>query len=106
MPQGNVELMTEKHIFGLKPAPQLEQVGDEHFERAQIANIIHQDAMILPYDANPAGWSFRKGQELHCANCAHAAQLALRIALIVQELLENAANRFDDTIQQLLPELR
>ena len=34
-PQGNVELMTEKQILGFKPAPRLEQVGDEHSERVQ-----------------------------------------------------------------------
>jgi hypothetical protein len=27
--------MAEKQILGLKPAPRLEQVGDEHAERAQ-----------------------------------------------------------------------
>ena len=34
-PQSDVELMTEKQVLGLKPAPRLEQVGDEHSERAQ-----------------------------------------------------------------------
>ena len=29
----------------------------------RIANIALMDAMILPYDANPAGWNFRKGQD-------------------------------------------
>ena len=28
----------------------------------RIVNIALKDAMILPYDANPAGWNFRKGQ--------------------------------------------
>ena len=27
------------------------------------ANIALNDAMILPYDANQAGWNFRKGQD-------------------------------------------
>src|SRR5438128_4120045 len=33
--QGDAELMTEKQVLGLKPAPRLEQVGDEHSERVQ-----------------------------------------------------------------------
>jgi len=32
-PQGNAELMTEKQVLGLKPAPRLEQVEDKHSER-------------------------------------------------------------------------
>src|SRR5207248_7269265 len=32
-PQGDAELMTEKQVLGLKPAPRLEQVGEEHSER-------------------------------------------------------------------------
>jgi hypothetical protein len=28
MPQGNVELMTEKQVLRFKPAPRLEQIGD------------------------------------------------------------------------------
>ena len=31
----DVELMTEKQILSFKPAPRLEQVGDEHSERVQ-----------------------------------------------------------------------
>src|SRR6478672_10900864 len=34
-PQGDAELMTEKQVLGLKQAPRLEQVGDEHSERVQ-----------------------------------------------------------------------
>jgi hypothetical protein len=34
-PQGDVELMTEKKVLGLKPAPRLQHVGDEYSERAQ-----------------------------------------------------------------------
>ena len=34
-PQGDAELMTEKQVLGLKPAPRLEQVDDEHSERVQ-----------------------------------------------------------------------
>jgi hypothetical protein len=34
-PQSDVELMAEKQIIGLKPAPRLKQVGDEHSERVQ-----------------------------------------------------------------------
>src|SRR5919106_17045 len=33
-PQSDAQLMAEKQILGLKPAPQLEQVGDERSERA------------------------------------------------------------------------
>jgi hypothetical protein len=29
------DVMAEKQILGLKPAPRLEQVGDEHSERIQ-----------------------------------------------------------------------
>ena len=31
----DAELMTEKQVLGLKQAPRLEQVGDEHSERVQ-----------------------------------------------------------------------
>jgi hypothetical protein len=34
-PQGDAELMTEKQVLGLKQAPRLEQVGDEHHEQVQ-----------------------------------------------------------------------
>ena len=34
-PQGDAELITEKQVLGLKEAPRLEQVGDEHSERVQ-----------------------------------------------------------------------
>jgi hypothetical protein len=34
-PQGDVELMAEKQVLGFKPAPRLEQVGDEHSERVK-----------------------------------------------------------------------
>jgi hypothetical protein len=34
-PQSDGELMTEKQILGFKPAPRLEQVGDEHSKRVQ-----------------------------------------------------------------------
>ena len=32
-PQGDVELMAQKQILGLKPEPRLEQIADEHTER-------------------------------------------------------------------------
>jgi hypothetical protein len=35
MSQGDAELMAEQQILSLKPAPRLEQVGDEHSERMQ-----------------------------------------------------------------------
>ena len=44
--------MTEKQVLGLKPAPRLEQVSDEHSERVQDRNIDQNDAMILSHDAN------------------------------------------------------
>jgi len=34
-PQSDGQLMTEKQILTLKPAPRLEQVGDEHSQRIQ-----------------------------------------------------------------------
>ena len=34
LPHSDRELMAEKQILGLKPAPRLEQVGDEQAERA------------------------------------------------------------------------
>ena len=34
-PQSDGELMTQKQILGLKPAPRLEQIADEHTERVQ-----------------------------------------------------------------------
>ena len=39
---------------GLKPAPRLKQVGDEHSERVQDRkHRSKRDAMILPHNANP-----------------------------------------------------
>ena len=35
LPPSDVELLTEKQILGFKPAPRLEQVGDDHSERVQ-----------------------------------------------------------------------
>ena len=35
LPQGDVELMTEKQILGFEPASRLEHVGDEHSEPMQ-----------------------------------------------------------------------
>jgi hypothetical protein len=34
-PQGNAELMTEKKVLGLKPAPRLEQIGDRHCKQVE-----------------------------------------------------------------------
>jgi hypothetical protein len=34
-PRDDAELMTEKQVLGFKLAPRLEQVGDEHSERAK-----------------------------------------------------------------------
>jgi hypothetical protein len=45
--------MAEKQILSLKPAPRLEQIGDENSSACRIANIALKDAMILFYDANP-----------------------------------------------------
>jgi IS66 C-terminal element len=36
---GNAELMTEKRVLGLKQAPRLEQVSDEHPSECRIASI-------------------------------------------------------------------
>jgi hypothetical protein len=38
-PQSDGQLMAEKQILRLKPAPRLEQVGDEHSERVQVFSI-------------------------------------------------------------------
>jgi hypothetical protein len=35
MPQGDAELMTKEQVLGFLSTPRLEQVGDEHSERAQ-----------------------------------------------------------------------
>jgi hypothetical protein len=35
LPQSDSYLMAEEQILSLKPAPRLEQVGDEHSERVQ-----------------------------------------------------------------------
>ena len=35
LPHSDGELMAEKKILSLKPAPRLEQVGDEHSKRVQ-----------------------------------------------------------------------
>ena len=35
MPQCDGKLMTKKKVLGFKPAPRLEQVGDEHSKRVQ-----------------------------------------------------------------------
>jgi hypothetical protein len=51
-PQGDAELMTEKQVLGFKPAPRLEQIGDEHSERVQDRKPRSNDAMILRHDAN------------------------------------------------------
>ena len=34
-PQGDVELMAQKQIFSLEPAPRLEQIGDEHCQQME-----------------------------------------------------------------------
>jgi hypothetical protein len=36
---GDAELMTEKQVLGLKQAPRLEQVSDEHPSECRIASI-------------------------------------------------------------------
>jgi hypothetical protein len=58
-PQGDAELMTEKQVLRLKPAPRLEQIGDIPTE-CRIASIGPDDAMILPHDANPGRMQFWK----------------------------------------------
>lgn len=34
-PQGDIELIAEKHVFSFKPTSRLEHIGDEHVERVQ-----------------------------------------------------------------------
>jgi hypothetical protein len=51
-------LLTEKQILGFKPAPRLAHVSYEHSERVWDRNIAQNDAMILPYDANPDRMTF------------------------------------------------
>jgi hypothetical protein len=34
-PQGDAELMAKEQVLGFQPAPRLEQVDDEHFDRMQ-----------------------------------------------------------------------
>jgi hypothetical protein len=57
MPQCDVDLMTEKQVLGLKSAPRLEQVGDEHSERVQDCKHRHQrcDDSILLCESRPDG---------------------------------------------------
>ena len=51
--------MAEEQILSLKPAPRLEQVGNEHSERVQDRKHRTQlDAMILPHDPNPGRMEF------------------------------------------------
>jgi len=50
--------MAENPILSLKPAPRLKQVGDGHSERVQDRKHRFNDAMILPYDANPGRMEF------------------------------------------------
>jgi hypothetical protein len=45
--------MSEKQVLGLKPAPRLKQVGDEHSGRVQDCKHRPGYAMILPHEANP-----------------------------------------------------
>ena len=57
MPQCDVEWMTEEKILDLKPAPRLEQVGDEHSERVQDCKHRHQrcDDSTLLCESRPDG---------------------------------------------------
>jgi hypothetical protein len=56
--------MAEQQILCLKPAPRLEQVGDEHSERVQDRKHRAQgcDDSALRCESK-AGWNFRKGQD-------------------------------------------
>jgi hypothetical protein len=67
-PQSDGELMAEKQILCLKPAPRFEQVGGEPSERMQDRNITLNDAMILPYDANPGRMEFSERTDFADAN--------------------------------------
>ncbi len=57
MPQCDVDLMTEEKVLGLKPAPRLEQVGDEHSELVQDCKHRHQrcDDSTLLCESRPDG---------------------------------------------------
>ena len=68
-PQSNVELMAEKQILGFRPGPRLEQVGEEHSERVQDRKLALNDAMILPYDANPGRTRFSERTGLGRGYC-------------------------------------
>jgi hypothetical protein len=47
-PQGNIELMGQKQVLGLKPTPRLEQVEETNIpSECRIASIGLDDAMIL-----------------------------------------------------------
>jgi hypothetical protein len=46
--------MTEKQILGFNPAPRLEHIAANIPSACRIANIAFNDAMILPYNANPS----------------------------------------------------
>ena len=41
-PHNDIELMTEKKVLGLEPAPRLEHVGGEHSKRVRDCNHHHQ----------------------------------------------------------------
>jgi hypothetical protein len=56
--------MAEKQILSLKPAPRLEQVGNEHSERVQDRKHPLNDAMILPHDPNPGRMEFSERTEI------------------------------------------
>jgi hypothetical protein len=45
--------MAKEQVLGLKPAPRLEQIDDEHSSECRTASIGRNHAMILPHDANP-----------------------------------------------------
>src|SRR4030088_758871 len=63
VPQGDVQLMTEKQVLGFKPASRLEQIGE--IRSKQVGDREHRmdDALILTYCANPAGSNFRERQD-------------------------------------------
>jgi hypothetical protein len=50
--------MSEKKIFDFKSVPRLEY----NKRKSRMARIAPDDALILPYRANPRGWDFRERQ--------------------------------------------
>ena len=68
--------MTEKKVLGFKLPPRLEQVGDEHSECVQPANIAQHDAMNLPHHANPGRMEFSERTRTHLGGVVATSSLS------------------------------